>query len=657
MELRTTLPLPLVEKNARLEKMRLKVKGSLFDRQPSAYSDSTPANKNDFDDDVSTGASPSKKLPSLTGDAFSPNGKNPKLEKLRNKMKGSIGITSYGSFTALELPSAPFDENGELGLSQNSSQDDSTCKSRPDRVYGFDEIKQVNFIHEDGTTEQIEVFDGSPNRHSVFYNNLEYEIESLKQELNVGEDPDIHFIKSNFNDYYEEDEVLGEGTTATVKKCFRNTTREAFAAKIIHYRDDTEMLVLIIKEFKNYKRLIHPHIIRVHELYVDYWQKKIYTIMELAECREMFEVLQDLGQYSEAVASSIFKQILAGITYLHTNGVCHRDLKPNNILVSEDGKIVKITDFNVSKFTEDKSKKYSALSTQNNKMWTHTGTIAFTAPEVFIDSEYTESVDMWSAGVVLYVMLSGYQPFQAEYVQELITLITKAEVDYTSEPWDKISDYAKDLVKRCLDPNPKTRTLPSEALMHPWIANLGNVSNESISEILDNLKSYKNKNKRKDRRAITRADDLNNTKFLANIRSKAKRFGTTVAPSDEREESDSESKEENNDARERKSQFLSRLKENLPAHMQREVPKRSTFAVVVKNEILESVDDECSPDLKKNGHNAVNNFPFDEENSDEVEVEEDHTHTKAYRKSSSYDKINDDFFHGKSDDDELEYSR
>lgn len=112
--------------------------------------------------------------------------------------------------------------------------------------------------------------------------------------------------------------------------------------------------------------------------------------------------IEKLIIYIEAVASDIFKQILSGINYLHTNGVCHRDLKPNNILVSNgkttiltnihtnvvDGKIVKITDFNVSKFTEDK-KKYSSLSTENCKMWTHTGTIAFTAPEVFTETEYT----------------------------------------------------------------------------------------------------------------------------------------------------------------------------------------------------------------------------------------------------------------------------
>jgi calcium/calmodulin-dependent protein kinase I len=89
------------------------------------------------------------------------------------------------------------------------------------------------------------------------------------------------------------------------------------------------------------------------------------------------------------VASQIFRQILTGISYLHQTGVCHRDLKPNNILVSKDGSIVKITDFNVSKFVENKGKKYSSFSKENIQMWTYTGTIAFTAPEVFSGIIYT----------------------------------------------------------------------------------------------------------------------------------------------------------------------------------------------------------------------------------------------------------------------------
>ena len=114
---------------------------------------------------------------------------------------------------------------------------------------------------------------------------------------------------------------------------------------------------------------------------------------------------------------------------MHSRGCCHRDLKPNNILCNEDGSEVKITDFNVSKFDEKRKKSCKfGFSTENIKMWTYTGkfllnkyyllgifsgTIAFSAPEILQETEYNESVDMWSAGVVLYTMLCGYQPFTA----------------------------------------------------------------------------------------------------------------------------------------------------------------------------------------------------------------------------------------------------
>ena len=113
---------------------------------------------------------------------------------------------------------------------------------------------------------------------------------------------------------------------------------------------------------------------------------------------------------------------------MHSRGCCHRDLKPNNILCNEDGSEVKITDFNVSKFDENRKKRCKfGFSLEKIKMWTYTGTfsllpflneslgtIAFSAPEILQETEYNESVDMWSAGVVLYTMLCGYQPFNAE---------------------------------------------------------------------------------------------------------------------------------------------------------------------------------------------------------------------------------------------------
>lgn len=175
------------------------------------------------------------------------------------------------------------------------------------------------------------------------------------------------------------------------------------------------------------------------------------------------------------------------------------------------------------------------------------------------------------------------------------------------------------------------------------------------------MKCYKCKTtKRKERRAITKADDLNNVKFIADLRSKNKRFGTTVAHAQEETESESEDKA---DPRERKTKFLSRLKENLPGHAPREVPKKSAF-IACKDEIVESFDDEGSPDLKEKDHNVEalwigNNQELEEvcEDSNSQDSSDCKSGKRAIRKSSSYDRINDDFFHGKYHDDDHESSR
>ena len=122
------------------------------------------------------------------------------------------------------------------------------------------------------------------------------------------------------------------------------------------------------------------------------------------------------------------------------NGVCHRDLKPNNILVCSDGR-VKITDFNVSKFAEN-IKKGELWKKSTVKMMTYTGTFAFKAPEMYSEAEYTEIVDMWSAGVILYTMLSGNQPFNGEYLDDLIQKIMEAKVTFSEESWNGISKEA-----------------------------------------------------------------------------------------------------------------------------------------------------------------------------------------------------------------------
>ena len=136
--------------------------------------------------------------------------------------------------------------------------------------------------------------------------------------------------------------------------------------------------------------------------------------MEHAECKEMFDYIKDIGFYTEETAKYLFKELLIGIQYLHKQGVVHRDLKPNNILVLKNGEGVKICDFNVAKFFDCQYKDEKNLKKIKLKMYTYTGTLAFSAPEIFNVDFYTDKVDVWSAGCVLYTMLCGVQPFYHE---------------------------------------------------------------------------------------------------------------------------------------------------------------------------------------------------------------------------------------------------
>jgi serine/threonine protein kinase len=188
----------------------------------------------------------------------------------------------------------------------------------------------------------------------------------------------IQYLKEGFDKFFEEKEILGEGCMGLVRRVIKLENNQQYACKMVKTNDE-ETIKNVINEFKNCRKLDHSNIVKVYELYIDENHAKIYTIMELVKAREMFDVIQKLGGYSEDIASRIFKQILSSIHYLHEMLICHRDLKPNNILASEDGMLVKITDFNVSKFGENKRKKMQ----ENIKMWTYTGTVAFSAPEIF----------------------------------------------------------------------------------------------------------------------------------------------------------------------------------------------------------------------------------------------------------------------------------
>jgi len=270
-----------------------------------------------------------------------------------------------------------------------------------------------------------------------------------------------------FSSRYTEYETLGEGTSAVVKRCTSKLTGKEFAVKIIR-TDDLELTQVFKKEYQVLKKLNHINIVKVYDLFVDPARGKIHIVMELIKGKHMFDAISEIGTYTESVAKCLFKQLLEATRYLHENGICHRDIKPNNIMIDEEGYIAKLTDFNVSKRV-GKKKVFDKLSPFDFKMMTPTGTMAFSAPELLSGETYSECVDLWSCGTVLFTMLGGHQPFMSRNVARLVKSITKAEYNFEEEEWKCISDLAKDLVTNLLKVEPSLRLTAFEALNHPWL--------------------------------------------------------------------------------------------------------------------------------------------------------------------------------------------
>ena len=200
------------------------------------------------------------------------------------------------------------------------------------------------------------------------------------------------------------------------------------------------------------------------EIYKD--EKNVYLVQELCTGGELFDFIVDKEFLTEDVAAKLFKQILQSIMYCHKNRIWHRDLKPENFMLKDkEGEIwVKLIDFGLSwSFMNFGKSGIDKLK----RMTTKAGTLFFMAPEV-IDMNYTSKWDVWSAGVILYIMLCGYPPFASEDDSQTVELIKWGEVEFDDEAWSDISDEAKDLLMKIFQ-NENDRYSAKKALSHPWV--------------------------------------------------------------------------------------------------------------------------------------------------------------------------------------------
>jgi len=267
----------------------------------------------------------------------------------------------------------------------------------------------------------------------------------------------------NIERYYRFGGLLGEGKFGKVHMGYRNETGEPVAIKVMAKSD------LNRTQLKNVDREItlatmdmdHPNLVRTFDVFNDNYN--VYVVMELMPGGELYNLVDDRGHLSEVESRYIFKQILKGVRYLHNRGVAHRDLKLENVLISShdiNNMAVKVADFGLSgiKLAGGGSKPFQGTY----------GTPMYIAPEVAAQRPYSAQADMWSCGVMLFVMLSGTFPFPGETIKEVLSKVRRAEYSMDYDEWKDISEDAKDLVRNLLELNAEIRFTPDIALRHPW---------------------------------------------------------------------------------------------------------------------------------------------------------------------------------------------
>uniref|UniRef100_A0A1D1YXL7 non-specific serine/threonine protein kinase n=1 Tax=Anthurium amnicola TaxID=1678845 RepID=A0A1D1YXL7_9ARAE len=255
---------------------------------------------------------------------------------------------------------------------------------------------------------------------------------------------------------YELGRTLGEGTFAKVKFARNMETGENVAIKILDKEKilKHKMIGQIKREISTMKLIRHPNVIRMYEVMAS--KTKIYIVLEFVTGGELFNKISSHGRLKEDEARKYFQQLINAVDYCHSRGVFHRDLKPENLLLDSKG-VLKVTDFGLSALPQQVR--------EDGLLHTACGTPNYVAPEVINSKGYDGAkADLWSCGVILFVLMAGYLPFEDSNLATLYKKIFKA--DFSCPPW--FSTSSKKLLKKILDPNPVTRITIAEVIENEW---------------------------------------------------------------------------------------------------------------------------------------------------------------------------------------------
>ncbi|XVF52813.1 hypothetical protein PTKIN_Ptkin05aG0048800 [Pterospermum kingtungense] len=275
---------------------------------------------------------------------------------------------------------------------------------------------------------------------------------------------------SNLRDRYVLGGQLGWGQFGVIRACSDKLTGEVLACKSI-----AKDRLVIPDDFCSIKLEIeimtrlsgHPNVVDLKAVYED--EDFVHLVMELCAGGELFHRLEKYGRFSEFEACVLFKHLMQVVKYCHDNGIVHRDLKPENILLAtkSSSSPIKLADFGLATYIK-----------QGQKLHGTVGSPFYIAPEVLAGG-YNQAADVWSAGVILYILLSGMPPFGGKTKSKIFDAVRAAELRYPPDPWDHMSVSARDLITGMLTVNPSKRLTAAQVLAHPWVEDCGQEAQEA----------------------------------------------------------------------------------------------------------------------------------------------------------------------------------
>ena len=286
-------------------------------------------------------------------------------------------------------------------------------------------------------------------------------------------------LSNILNDYIIFNTVLGSGCCGTVRECLHHRTNQFFAVKSIrkakiHRQDHLRREINILSSVH------HPSIIRTVDCYED--EDYVHIVTEKCWGGDLFDLIEqrsDKGCFNERSTARIIKSLLEAVAYLHANGIVHRDIKPENILLEtqDEDSPIRLADFGLAR---------RHLHGIDQNMSKFRGTVYYMSPEL-LECNYSSPSDVWSIGVVAYILLSGYPPFNGDTDPEIYSAIFKGQLDFPEQTgWLEKSSQCIDFIKCLLQKDPRRRFSAQQALFHPWIVEMTQQTQENEVQAQEN---------------------------------------------------------------------------------------------------------------------------------------------------------------------------